>query len=139
MDYLLYKAAVSLRVWVCLSICLYPSFLHDRDQIWGNFRGLKIQKSGKYHELQRKSIKKNVSPTPSEGGREPERSLGNQLVIYNTMSSIERPPILCVLGIQLYLQYLIFFNYEHTVHNIGSKPGSKGMYTDPKGIHDFIW
>ena len=94
--YLLYKVAASLCV--CASVCLYPLFPtqpSDRNQIWhscvdrsgngssikklplspqgapgGYFRGSTFQKSGKFHELLRKSVHFLTAHffNPREGG-----------------------------------------------------------------------
>ena len=48
------------------SICFYPS--HPGGVPGGGGWRLKFQKSGKFHELSRKSIKKNLPP-PTKGGR----------------------------------------------------------------------
>ena len=85
--YSIYKAAVSLSVCLFVCGCLHPPLFStrpsDRNQIWHiysdrygktfdppqrGFRGSKIQKSGKCHEMSRKSIN-NLRPTPPWGWR----------------------------------------------------------------------
>ena len=46
-------------------ICFYPS--HPGGGSRGGGGGLKFKKSGKFHELSRKSIKKNYPPPPPKG------------------------------------------------------------------------
>ena len=51
------------------SICFYPSHPGGGSRGGGGGWGLKFQKSGKFHELSRKSIKKIFTPPPTKGGR----------------------------------------------------------------------
>ena len=49
------------------SICFYPSHPGGGSGGGGGGWGLKFQKSGKFHELSRKSIKKKITPPPPKG------------------------------------------------------------------------